>query len=532
MRSLLAVLVACPLALAGALSAQAESPPSYLIGSGGLNEPCDITFDPWNNLIRVAECGNLGFIRTFRVETENGLILKDLGTGHGMFNELNGVEIDDLGYYFRIAGVDIFRNSLFPLGASGYFSACCTSETSFHPQAVATDGNGDLYIADSRNNRVQKRRFTGEFVENWTGASTGAGYFKPYDIEADVSGDFLVSDWGNHRILRFSSDGAFLGEFGSYGTAEGQFDTPRGLESDKAGNIYVCDSGNHRVQKFGPDGTFLSAWGDDEADVGTFLTPQELVIDPLHSFLYVVDRDSGRLQVFQLDDAVEPPPPVPPRPEPPEPRKPAIVLHVADAGPKNSCESVPVDLEDVVTAADVDAENGASYFVYVIGVPEIPDISEVSVKPPGLGGIQLGISHDEAPALNVSGWTSCAAMEFPAEGWPASGTGNTMTWLSHCDQERLVAGYFLVTAYAPSTLSIAPFPPTGKIKTADCSSAETVLDHSLGIDRTGWISFGGGSRGIDTDGCNPILTPCSDITAVERTTWGRLKAKFGGEEQN
>lgn len=89
-----------------------------------------------------------------------------------------------------------------------------------------------------------------------------------------------------------------------------------------------------------------------------------------------------------------------------------------------------------------------------------------------------------------------------------------------------------MTAYGPSTLSIAPFPPTGKIKTADCSAAETVLDRSLGIDRAGWISFGGGSRGVDTDGCNPILTPCADVTAVKPITWGRLKTRFGGEGEN
>ena len=84
-----------------------------------------------------------------------------------------------------------------------------------------------------------------------------------------------VADWRNDRIQKFSPDGQFLMKFGSSGTGEGEFDRPNDVAVDKDGIIYVTDWPNDRLQVFGVDGSFItvlrgdatvSKWGKDKLD--------------------------------------------------------------------------------------------------------------------------------------------------------------------------------------------------------------------------------------------------------------------------
>src|SRR6267142_1715309 len=54
---------------------------------------------------------------------------------------------------------------------------------------------------------------------------------------------------------------SFILKWGTSGSANGQFLTPRGMATDAAGNVYVVDAGNNRVQKFGNNGNFLLKFG-------------------------------------------------------------------------------------------------------------------------------------------------------------------------------------------------------------------------------------------------------------------------------
>jgi DNA-binding beta-propeller fold protein YncE len=70
-----------------------------------------------------------------------------------------------------------------------------------------------------------------------------------------------VSDgYGNARIARFDASGRFLGQFGSKGTAPGQFDLPHDIALDSNGRVYIADRGNARIQVFDAGGRFLSEW--------------------------------------------------------------------------------------------------------------------------------------------------------------------------------------------------------------------------------------------------------------------------------
>jgi len=79
----------------------------------------------------------------------------------------------------------------------------------------------------------------------------------------DQSGDVYVADWRNDRIQKFAPDGQFLMKFGASGEGDGEFNRPTGVAVDKDGIIYVTDWRNDRLQVFGADGSFITKMTGD-----------------------------------------------------------------------------------------------------------------------------------------------------------------------------------------------------------------------------------------------------------------------------
>jgi len=76
-------------------------------------------------------------------------------------------------------------------------------------------------------------------------------------IDVGKDGNLYVVDSGNSRVQKFNSTGTFVGKWGSSGNSDGQFNGARGLCVDGSGNVYVADYGNNRIQKFASNGTSL-----------------------------------------------------------------------------------------------------------------------------------------------------------------------------------------------------------------------------------------------------------------------------------
>ena len=169
-----------------------------------------------------------------------------------------------------------------------------------------------------------------------------------------------------------------------------------------------------------------------------------------------------------------------------------------------------------------------------IGIAFLLSMRKILKNTQSLLGFQSGSECDEmgqdVVGIGVWSWNSCGSLEFPDDTWPASGGGNTITYVDCQQDPSIVAGYFHLTAYTPSIMSIMGFSPhhTQEVKVATCLGVEASPDLTVGMDRVGWISMGGAAKGTDTDGCNPALEPCDqDPTPVRSTTWGRIKTKFG-----
>ena len=89
----------------------------------------------------------------------------------------------------------------------------------------------------------------------------------------------LIVVVGAVMMVLADSPPSFLLKWGSNGSGDGQFSSPRGVAVDSAGNVYVADSNNYRIQKFSNTGTFLTKWGSIGSGDGQFVNPRGVAVD-------------------------------------------------------------------------------------------------------------------------------------------------------------------------------------------------------------------------------------------------------------
>ena len=195
---------------------------------------------------------------------------------------------------------------------------------------VATDAAGNVYIADTKNNWIRKVNTAGNIYiiagnqpaqGGGTAGFTGDGGWasaaevnQPSGLVVDTAGNIYFADTGNNRVRKIAADGvittvagngtaAFAGDSGQATAAS--LSAPAAVAFDSAGNLYISDSGNNRIRKvilssgvistFAGNGT--AAWkGDGAAAASAELnSPQGIAFDSSNN-LYIADSANGSVR--------------------------------------------------------------------------------------------------------------------------------------------------------------------------------------------------------------------------------------------
>ncbi len=268
-----------------------------------LDAPRGVAADAAGNLY-IADSSNA----RIRMVDSTGTISTIAGTGERGFGgdggpateaQLNspaGVAVDNLGNLFIADGHRIRK-----VDSSGTISTVAgTGERGFggdggpavqaqlaSPPAVAVDGAGNLYIADSGNNRIRMVDSTGTIS---TVAGTGERGFggdggpateaqlnSPTGVALDGAGNLYIVDRNNHRIRKVDSSGvistiAGTGErgFGGDGgpATEAQLNLPTGVAADAAGNLFITEDSDRRIRMVDFSGTISTIAGTGERGFG------------------------------------------------------------------------------------------------------------------------------------------------------------------------------------------------------------------------------------------------------------------------
>ncbi len=173
------------------------------------------------------------------------------------------------------------------------------------PWGVAVDPKGFIYVADTWNHRVQKFDLDGNFVAKIGPEQISVGgepgqFFGPRGLAVDAQGNLYVTDTGNHRVQKFSPNGEFIAQFGSRGAGDGLLNEPVGIAIDNQGNILIADTWNQRVQKFNPQFQSVASWPIAGWNSQSVVNKPYIAVDKDNNF-YITDPENHRVTKYGPD---------------------------------------------------------------------------------------------------------------------------------------------------------------------------------------------------------------------------------------
>jgi len=283
--------------------------------------------DTGNNRIREV---SLGVIATVAGTELPGFSGDGGFAASAQLNAPVGVALDSTGDLFiadggnsriRVVATDGTISTLLGGGSSIGDKGLASQAQLLNPQDVAVNAAGDMYIADFGQNRI--REVSGIFIKTIAGTGTAglvgdgglaasARLSGPASVALDSAGNVYVADSANNRVREISGGTIFTiagtgsaGSLGDGGLAkDAQLNDPTGVTVDSLGNVYIADSGNNRVRRVSSGiittvaGNGTAGFGGDDnlATAAELSAPQSVAVDA-NGNLYIADSLNHRVRL-------------------------------------------------------------------------------------------------------------------------------------------------------------------------------------------------------------------------------------------
>ena len=312
-------------------------------GDGKFNSPTGIAFDEDNELLYVADRDNNRVQMISTTGNSKNISFSDefgsSGNDDDEFSKPSDLALSRDGNSLYVVDRDNDRVKIFeitggndcPSGTEDIindevcfdddFGSAGSSNGKFDtPTGLAIDmGNGDIYVIDSDNNRVQRFDADGDFEKAFGSSDNDDDEYlgTPSAIAIHQSTDYVyVADSTTDSISVFDDNGNFKFNFEDDGSND-DFKNPAGMVIDNDNDIlYVSDTDNDRIRMFEltddsncPSGTeevvndevcFVEDFGSAGSGDGKFNEPSGLAFDEDNNLLYVADTENNRVQVFEI----------------------------------------------------------------------------------------------------------------------------------------------------------------------------------------------------------------------------------------
>ena len=260
--------------------------------------PYGIAIDS-KGLVYVAD-QRVGAVFIFNIESRETQMIRNGFEAH--FGWINGLAVDDDDRLFVSDG-KMHRVLIFN---PKHEVESQVTDGLVDPVGLAIDStNRFLYVVDTQQDQVlvydadslKLLRRIGTGGKNHF-LTTAGDFGAPQCVAVDKDGNVYVTDTLNNRVEIFDADGNFISQFGKAGDGPGYFSRPKGIAVDGDGHIWVADAMQDRLQVFNREGRLLTYIGQGHGELpGQFKALVGVAIDKNNS-VFTTEQEPGRLQVF------------------------------------------------------------------------------------------------------------------------------------------------------------------------------------------------------------------------------------------